>query len=147
MIDGSLASRLELEPSTGHCEPHTVTPSDPEEVVDAASYNLVSRDPAGAIVFPDNDWPAPERAIGSFALTYTAGWVVTDSTNLVPPSVQLMIERPSSTGPGGLDWSHPYRTAGDGPGPFLQDGSTSQRTDRHRSRMVLQTWTVRGEEP
>ena len=124
VIDGSLASRLELEPVQAIVSLTRWTPSDPEEVVDAASYNLVSRDPAGAIVFPDNDWPAPERAIGSFALTYTAGWVVTDSTNLVPPSVQLMIERAIE-----------YRAGGSGLeairiGPLEMDQAPSYRTDR-----------------
>ena len=93
VIDGPLASRLELEPVQAIVSLTRWTPSDPAEVVDAASYNLVSRDPTGAIVFPDNDWPAPERAIGSFALTYTAGWEVTDTTNMVPASIIYMLTR------------------------------------------------------
>ena len=33
------------------------------------------------------------RPIGSFALTYSCGWEVTDTENKVPPSVLLMIEK------------------------------------------------------
>ena len=44
------------------------TPSDDAAVVDADTYNSVSRDPAGTLIepAPGHDWPAPERAIGSF---------------------------------------------------------------------------------
>ena len=41
----------------------------------------------------DRAWPAPARPFGSFALTYTAGWTVTDTENNVPASVRLMVER------------------------------------------------------
>ena len=87
--------------------PSRVSPAGPRQtppnVIDAASYSVVSRDPAGALIAPATgyDWPAPERAIGSFALTYMAGWVVTpetalnagDGVNDVPASVRLMVER------------------------------------------------------
>ena len=90
------------------------TPADNAAVIDAASYNLVSRDPAGTIIAPldGNSWPEPERAIGSFVLTYMAGWEVTpesapgagDAVNEVPASVQLMVERAVAfrQGAGGL---------------------------------------------
>ena len=50
---------------------------------------------------PGFAWPAPLRPVGSFALTYMAGWTVTpestpgadDAVNEVPASVRLMIER------------------------------------------------------
>ena len=79
------------------------SPTDPAEVIDAASYTLVSRDPAGALIapVPGQSFPEPLRPIGSFALTYTAGWTVTpetslnsgDGVNLVPASVRFMIQR------------------------------------------------------
>ena len=79
------------------------TPTDAAAVIDAASYDSVSRDPLGTIIAPldGTNWPAPERSIGSFALTYMAGWTVTpesspgagDAVNEVPPSVRLLIER------------------------------------------------------
>ena len=78
MIDGTLPI-LELEPVRSIVSITRWTPTDPAEVIDPASYYLVSRDPAGALVAPSTgyDWPAPERSIGSFALTYMAGWTVT----------------------------------------------------------------------
>ena len=79
------------------------TPTDDAAVIDAASYNVVTRDPAGTIIAPATgyDWPAPERGLGSFELTYQAGWTVTpetalnagDGVNEVPASVQLMLKR------------------------------------------------------
>ena len=64
-------------------------------MVDADSYSVVSRDPAGTIIAPapGKNWPAPERSIGSFSLTYMAGWEVTDTENHVPASIQFMVER------------------------------------------------------
>ena len=60
-------------------------------------------DPAGTIIAPAPGyaWPYPARTIGSFALTYTAGWIVrpesipgaNDAVNAVPASVQLMVEK------------------------------------------------------
>ena len=102
LIDGPLPI-LELEPVVSIVSITRWTPTDPADVIDAANYSLVSRDPAGALIAPapGYTWPAPERKIGSFALTYSAGWTVTpessvganDAVNHVPPSVRLMIER------------------------------------------------------
>ena len=72
--------------------------------MDAESYSVVSTRPgrdhhrARARL---RNWPAPKRSIGSFALTYMAGWTVTpetadgadDAVNEVPASVRLMVER------------------------------------------------------
>ena len=79
------------------------TPGNDAAVVDAAGYNSVTRDPAGTIIAPapGMNWPAPERSIGSFALTYMAGWTVTpesapgagDAVTEVPASVRFMVER------------------------------------------------------
>ena len=71
------------------------TPTDDAAVIDAASYDFVSRDPAGTTIFAaaGQNWPQPERAIGSFSLTYMAGWEVTGSTNAVPLSIQLLVSR------------------------------------------------------
>ena len=95
VIDGPLPSRLELEPSTAIVSLTRWTPTDDAVVVDADNFDVVSRDPAGTIIFaaPGQNWPAPERSIGSFALTYMAGWAVDDVTNSVPASVQHMVER------------------------------------------------------
>ena len=100
-IDGPLPSRIELEPLTAIVGLTMWTPTDPAAVIDAASYTVVSRDPLGTIIVPNSSWPAPERSIGSFALTYSCGWEVTpestpgagDSLNSVPSSVKLMLER------------------------------------------------------
>ena len=102
LIDGQLAI-LELEPVASIVSITRWTSTAPAEVVDPDSYTLVSRDPAGALIFPSpgHSFPAPERPFGSFELTYLAGWIVTpetaplagDAVNLVPPSVQLMVER------------------------------------------------------
>ena len=119
IIDGPLPSRIELEPTTEIVSLAQWNPArfpqrkargrggvgseDTYEVVDAANYSVVSRQPAGTIIepVPWESWPAPKRSIGSFALTYMAGWTVTpesapgagDGVNTVPASVRLMIER------------------------------------------------------
>ena len=95
VIHGPLPQLLELEPVTSIVSLTRWTPTDDAAVIDAASYNSVTRDPAGTIIAPapGYDWPAPERSIGSFALTYWAGWEVTSSTNAVPLSIQLMVSR------------------------------------------------------
>ena len=102
VIDGTLPI-LEIEPVGSIVSLTRWTPTDPAELIDPASYYVVSRDPSGALIAPATgyDWPAPERAVGSFALTYLAGWTVTpesapgagDAVNDVPASVQHMIER------------------------------------------------------
>ena len=103
LIDGPLPPRINLEPLTAIVSLTRWTPSDAAKVIPAANYNFVSRDPLGATIAParDKDWPTPKRSIGSFALTYLAGWTVTpesaldagDAVNEVPASVQLLIER------------------------------------------------------
>ena len=102
-LDGPLPSRIELEPVSSIVSLTRWTPTDDAEVIDAATYDLVSRDPGGAVIVPldGTNWPAPERSIGSFQITYECGWTVTpesaplagDGTNAVPPSVQIMISR------------------------------------------------------
>ena len=102
LIDGPLPQILELEPIVSITSFTMWTATDDAAVIDA-SYSVVTRSPAGTIIAPDPgaSWPAPERSIGSFALTYTAGWVVTpesapgvgDGVNRVPASVRLMISR------------------------------------------------------
>ena len=103
IVDGPLPPRIAIEPFTAIVSLTMWTPGNAAAVIDAASYNFVSRDPAGTIIAPapGKNWPAPMRPIGSFALTYMAGWAVTpestpgagDAVNEVPASVQLMIER------------------------------------------------------
>ena len=103
LIDGPLDHRLDLEPVQSIVGLTRWTPTDAAEVIDAASYSVVTRDPAGTIIAPSpgSAWPAPFRLYGSFALTYMAGWVVTpetalnagDAVNDVPASLRLMIER------------------------------------------------------
>ena len=103
VIDGPLPSRIEIEPTTAITSLTRWTPTDDAVIVDEDIYDVVSRDPAGTIIAPapGKNWPARERSIGSFALTYMAGWTVTpesapgagDATNEVPASVQLMVER------------------------------------------------------
>ena len=73
VIDGPLPSRIELEPVTAIVSLTRWTPTDAAAVIDAASYDYVTRDPAGTLIAPVpwENWPQPERAIGSFALTYS----------------------------------------------------------------------------
>ena len=94
---------LELEPVTGVVSLTMWSPTDDAAVIGAANYSVSTRDPGGTVIAPapGASWPAPERQVGSFALTYTAGWVVTpesapgagDGVNRVPFSVRLMISR------------------------------------------------------
>ena len=103
LIDGRLPPLLELEPVRAIVSLTRWTETDDAEVIPAATYNSVTRDPAGTTIFaaPGKNWPEPKRAIGSFSLTYTAGWTVTpesnpgagDAVNEVPASVRLMVER------------------------------------------------------
>ena len=118
-IDGPLPPRLEIEPVTSIVSLTRWTPArfpqrkargrsgagaeDAAAVIDADSYYSVTRDPGGTILAPapGKNWPAPMRPIGSFALTYMAGWAVTpesapgagDAVDEVPASVRFMIER------------------------------------------------------
>ena len=103
VIDGPLPPILKVEPLTAIVSLTRWTPTDDAAVIDADGYNFVSRDPLGSIIFatPGKNWPEPQRAIGSFALTYMAGWTVTpesspgagDAVNRVPASIQFMIDR------------------------------------------------------
>ena len=101
LIDGPLPSLIEFEPVTALTSITMYTPTDSAAVIDANSYNFVSRDPHGAIIVPKSSWPAPQRSIGSFEINYQSGWTVTpetadgagDAVNLVPASVQVMLER------------------------------------------------------
>ena len=119
VIDGPLPSCLELEPVSSIVSLTQWAPArfpqrkargrsgvgaeDTAEVIPADTYNFVTRDPTGTIIAPapGSAWPPPLRPLGSFALTYTAGWTVTpesnpgagDAINTVPPSVRLMIEK------------------------------------------------------
>ena len=103
LIDGSLPPLLELEPIVSITSFTMWTPTDDAAVIDEDSYSVSTRDPGGTVIAPapGASWPGPERQVGSFALTYTAGWVVTpesapgvsDGVNRVPASVRLMISR------------------------------------------------------
>ena len=102
IVDGHLPSRLEIEPVSAVTSLTRWTPNDAAEVVDADSYYSVTRD-GGTIIesAPGYDWPAPERAIGSFTVSYSCGWTVTpesapgagDAVNEVPASILLMLTR------------------------------------------------------
>ena len=103
LIDGSLPPLIELEPVTAIVSLTKWTPTDAAVVIDADSYDVVTRDPAGSRVAPAPgfSWPAPLRPLGSFALTFTSGYTVTpetapgagDAVNEVPASIQLMVSR------------------------------------------------------
>ena len=103
IVDGHLPSRIEIEPTTVITSLTRWTPGDDAVLVDAASYDVVSRDPFGTILspVPGSAWPAPARDIGSFTLTYECGWTVTpesapgagDAVNSVPASILLMLTR------------------------------------------------------
>ena len=95
VIDGPLASRLELEPVQAIVSLTRWTPDNAAEVVDASTYYFSTRDPAGTTIASSTGsaWPEPQRDFGSFALNYSCGWVVSSNENNVPPSVQLLVER------------------------------------------------------
>ena len=103
LIDGDLPARIEIEPVTAITSLTMWTPDNAEEVIDADDYMVVTRDPAGTIIAPHhrNGWPAAERAINSWALTYESGWTVTaetapgagDGLNEVPAAILFMIDR------------------------------------------------------
>ena len=126
VIDGPLASRLELEPVQAIVSLTRWTPDNAAEVVDASTYYFSTRDPAGTTIASSTGsaWPEPFRLYGSFALNYSCGWVVSSNENNVPPSVQLMIERAIE-----------FRAGGSGLeairiGPLEMDQADSYRTDR-----------------
>ena len=105
LIDSDLPARIEIEPVTNITSLTLTrwTPDDDATVIDPADYMVVTRDPQGTVIAPHhrNGWPAAERSIGSFALTYEAGWTVTaesspgagDAVNEVPASILFMIDR------------------------------------------------------
>ena len=93
IVDGALPPKIEIEPLTAIVSVTRWTPSDAAEVIPAANYNFVSRDPAGCIIQPNSSWPQPQRSLDSFRLNYECGWEVTDTTNLVPASILLMLTR------------------------------------------------------
>ena len=77
--------------------------ADAAAVIPAATYNVVTREPAGTIIIPAEgmNWPPPERSIGSFEIIYDCGWEVApesapgagDGVNNVPASLQLLIQK------------------------------------------------------
>ena len=116
LIDGPLPSRIELEPVSSIVITKWTPARFPQRkargrggvgsedtavVIDADSYSVVTRDPAGTIIVPNSSWPAPERSIGSFSINFDCGWTVTpesapgagDAVNSVPASVRLLVER------------------------------------------------------
>ena len=94
-VDGSLPPHFEIEPVTAIVGLTRWTPTDDAAVIAATDYISVTRDPSGTIIIPaaGKHWPEPQRAIGSFTLTYECGWEVTASENAVPLSIQLMVSR------------------------------------------------------
>ena len=72
-------------------------------VIPEASYYSVTRDPHGTIIAPapGENWPDPEREIGSFVLNYECGFEVTpessdgagDAVNEVPAAIIFMLNR------------------------------------------------------
>ena len=93
-LDGPLPRALELEPVSSVVSLTRWTPTDAAEVVAAATYHVITRQSGTTIApAPGSAWPAPFRLHGSFALTYMAGWAVTDTSNKVPASVRMMVEK------------------------------------------------------
>ena len=103
LIDGDLPARIEIEPVTNIVSLTRQTRDDDAEVIDAADYMVVTRDPQGTVIAPHhrNGWPAAERSIGSFALTYECGFQVTpesspgagDGINDIPDAILFMLDR------------------------------------------------------
>lgn len=103
LIDGNLPPRIEIEPTTSIVSLTRYTPDDDAEVIDPDDFMYVSRDPQGTIIAPHhrNGWPAAERAINSYALTYECGWRVTaetspgagDAVNDVPAAILFLLDR------------------------------------------------------
>ena len=94
-VDGELPSRLEIEPVTDIVSLTRWTPDNDAEEIPADEYIFVSRDPLGTIIAPldGHGWPRPHRSIGSFTITYMAGFEVTDTLNTVPTSIVHMLTR------------------------------------------------------
>ena len=95
-VDGSLPPHFEIEPVTAIVGLTRWTPTDDAAVIAATDYISVTRDPSGTIIIPaaGKHWPEPQRAIGSFTLTYECGWEVTDTENARPGvRVKLMVKK------------------------------------------------------
>ena len=131
-VDGPLPPRLEIEPASSIVGLTRWTPDDAAVVVDASSYYSVTRDPSGTILspVPGAAWPSPARDIGSFALTYLAGWEVTDTSNLVPASVKLMIERAIE-----------FRAGGSGLGDIRISGLEMDKPDSYQTDQLPRALT------
>ena len=58
---GLCPPRIEIEPVGSLTSITRWTPTNDAEVIDAASYNFVSRDPVGTVIVPldGTNWPAP----------------------------------------------------------------------------------------
>ena len=95
IVDGPLPACIEIEPVSTIVSLTQWTPTDAAAVVDTTTYSVVTRDPTGTVIAPAPGyaWPEPARDIGSFALTYLAGFEVTDSSNSVPASIIYMLTR------------------------------------------------------
>ena len=103
LIDGDLPPRIEIEPTTSIVSLTRYTPDDDAAEIDPDEYMYVTRDPQGTVIAPHdrNGWPAAERDIGSFAITYQAGFTVTpesspgagDGVNEIPVAIIFMIDR------------------------------------------------------
>ena len=147
VIDGSLPARIELEPVQAIESLSMWTPGNAAVVIDAASYNFVSRDPLGTIIepAPGSAWPAPERALGSFSLTYECGWTVTpettsgagDAVNEVPASVRLMVERAIAFRAGSGLGNISIGSLKIDVAPLLQNRPTPLRYNLHRPRLCV----------
>ena len=124
VIDGTLPTQIELEPVQAIVSLTRWTPDNSAEVVDASTYYFSTRDPAGTTIAPSpgSAWPAPFRLYGSFALTYSCGWTVTDTENKVPPSVQLMVERAVE-----------FRAGGSGLGDITISGLEMKKPDSYQT--------------
>ena len=124
LIDGPLPTQIELEPIQAIVSLTRWTPDNAAEVVDASTYYLSTRDPAGTTIAtsPGSAWPAPFRLYGSFALTYSCGWTVTDTENKVPPSVQLLVERAVE-----------FRAGGAGLGDITISGLEMKKPDSYQT--------------
>lgn len=89
IVDGHLPTILEIEPVSSVVSLTRWTSTDAAVVVPASTFSVVTRNPAGTTISlsPGSAWPDPERTIGSFALTYMAGWDVSATENNVPASI------------------------------------------------------------
>ena len=78
-LDGTLPARIEIEPiaSLTGLVITMWTPADAASVIDADSYTVVTRDPAGCIIQPNSSWPQPQNDPSTHSrLNYECGWEV-----------------------------------------------------------------------